>query len=91
MKAQSLLSANRLAEAMEEIDKSDACKMLQVDENSSEMSWNYQTRAHILIAMDKKPEAKSFMKRALDIRIVELGEDNDVTMDTKREYDGIEL
>jgi len=38
--------------------------MLQVDENSSEMSWNYQTRADILIVMDKKAEAKSFMKRA---------------------------
>ena len=91
MKAQSLLNANRLAEAMEEMDKSDECKMLQVDENSSEMSWNYQTRAHILIAMDKKSEAKSFIKRALDIRIAELGEDNDVTMDTKREYDEIDL
>lgn len=86
MKAQLLLRAYKLLEAMEEIDKSDQCKLLQVDVNSSEMSWNYQTRAHIFLAMEQKTEAKVSMKRALDIRIAEMGEENEVTIKTREEY-----
>jgi tetratricopeptide (TPR) repeat protein len=91
MKAQALLNANKPTEALNVIDKSDLCKLLQVDADSSEMSWNYHTRAHILLALDRKAEAKAFLKRALDIRIAEMGEANDVTADTQREYDEISL
>jgi tetratricopeptide (TPR) repeat protein len=89
MKAQLLLSASRFFEAIEEIDKSDQCKLLQVAANSSEMSWNYQTRAHIFLAMNRKAEAKISMRRALDIRISEMGEENEVTKQTREEFDAI--
>ena len=91
MKAQCLLNANRLNEAIESIDKSDRCKLLQVAANSSEMSWNYETRAQIMLAADNRRDAKIFMKRALDIRSAELGDDNDVTIETKIAYDAIVL
>jgi hypothetical protein len=44
-----------------------------------------------MLAAGNRRDAKIFMKRALDIRSAELGDDNDVTIETKIAYDAIVL
>lgn len=87
MKSQLLFKAAKLEEAMQVLDQSDSCKLIQVGADSSEMSWNYETRSVILIALNRKKDAAAFLKRALDIRIAEMGEDNDVTISTKQAFE----
>jgi tetratricopeptide (TPR) repeat protein len=89
MKANALAEVQRHEEALSYMDKADQCKLLQVGPETSEMAWNYQTRAKILAAMGRKAEAKEALKKALDIRVAELGDENQITIDTKEEYDAL--
>jgi tetratricopeptide (TPR) repeat protein len=52
MKANALAEVQRHEEALSYMDKADQCKLLQVGADTSEMAWNYQTRAKILAARD---------------------------------------
>ena len=89
MKAKALSDVSRFDEALHHIEKSDRCKLLQVGPDTSEMSWNYETRAKILLDMGNKVEAKTVLKRALDIREAELGSDNEITKQTRTDYESI--
>jgi tetratricopeptide (TPR) repeat protein len=83
MKAKALSDTMRFDDALAFMDKSDRCKLLQVGPDTSEMSWNYETRANILLAMGNKAEANNALKRALNIREAELGYDNELTQRTR--------
>ena len=48
------------------------------------------TRSKIPFGMGRKAEAKTVLKKALDIRVAELGEDNEITVDTRDEYEGLD-
>lgn len=89
MKAKALSDIGRFDEALQHIDKSDRCKLLQVGPETSEMSWNYETRAKILLAMGNKVVAKEALKKSLDIREAELGSDNEITKQTRMDYEAI--
>ncbi|MFM7053146.1 MAG: tetratricopeptide repeat protein [Bacteroidota bacterium] len=89
MKAGALSDVGRYDDALQHIDKSDQCKLLQVGPETSEMSWNYETRARILLAMGNRSGAKEAFKKSLDIREAELGSDNEITKQSRMDYEAI--
>ncbi|MFM7824245.1 MAG: tetratricopeptide repeat protein, partial [Bacteroidota bacterium] len=89
MKAGALSDVGHYDDALQHIDKSDQCKLLQVGPDTSEMSWNYETRARILLAMGNRSGAKEAFKKSLDIREAELGSDNEITMQSRMDYEAI--
>ena len=91
MKAGSLLKLKHFNEALEMMDRADSCKLLRVDSNSTEMAWNYETRANILIENGEKNQALELLNKVYKIRLQKLGKDNQQVLETKRQIDKIIL
>jgi len=91
MKANALAELGQFDDALAAIDRSDRCKLLQVGAETSEMSWNYHTRAKILLKIGDKAAAKEALRKALDIREYELGVENEITITTREEFEAIVL
>jgi hypothetical protein len=89
MKAVTLNEIGEYAEALNYTYISDKCKLLQVEPDSPEMAWNHYDRAKIYAKMGKLTEAKNAMFRALVIRESSLGIENELTAQTKKEYDDL--
>ena len=73
------------------MDRADSCKLLRVDSNSTEMAWNYETRANILIENGEKNQALELLNKVYKIRLQKLGKDNQQVLETKRQIDKIIL
>ena len=87
MKAVTLNELGKHTEALEFTYISDKCKLLQVEADSPELAWNHYDRAQIYTKMAKKPEAINSMLAALRIREQSLGFDNELTIQTRKEYE----
>lgn len=87
MKAVSLNSLGKYEEALQYSFMSDKCKLLQINEDSPEMAWNYYDKSKIYQNMGIKEEAKQSLYKALSIREVSLGKDNILTIQTKTEFE----
>lgn len=85
MKATTLNEIGEYEQALEYTYKSDECKLLQVELDSSEMAWNHYSRAQIFMNMGNKIEAKNSMLKALQIRENALGTDSELTIQTRNE------
>jgi tetratricopeptide (TPR) repeat protein len=86
MMANAFCNLKQFENALSTIEKSDKCKLLQIDSDSVEMAWNYDTRANILNEMGNHLMAKKFYKLALDIRLRELGKSNELYNETLKKY-----
>lgn len=87
MKAVTLNEIGKHAEALDYTYISDKCKLLQVEPDSPELAWNHYDRAKIYTNMGSMTEAKNSMLQALLIRENSLGIDNELTIQTRREYE----
>lgn len=87
MKAVTLNELGKHAEALDYTYISDKCKLLQVEPDSPELAWNHYDRAKIYTNMGSMTEAKNSMLQALLIRENSLGIDNELTIQTKKEYE----
>jgi tetratricopeptide (TPR) repeat protein len=89
MMAVTLNELGEYADALEYTYKSDECKLLQVENNSPEMAWNHYDRSKIFMKMGNISEAKNSMILALTIRENSLGIDNELTIQTRKEFEEI--
>jgi len=89
MKSVALNELGDYADALKYTYKSDECKLLQVESNSPELAWNHYDRSKIFLNMGNILEAKNSIMLALTIREHSLGFDNELTNQTRKEFEQI--